>query len=245
MIEMAHIPPIPRAWSIDLHVHTPESTCYSEPVVTPEQIVDAAIAVGLEALAITDHNTTAAIDKIRSAADRRGLFIFPGAEISTAWGHVLGIFDLDTPATWIDGMLEKLGIPGGGRGDGTQLAPVGMEQVVHEIANAGGLAIAAHVDRWPSGLLHANASLKDKLRLLNSQDLSALEITVPGNKQLWNAGQVRTYPTKLACVQGSDAHATGEIGRRRVHVTMEKLGLAGMREALAHHENRIMFPDQR
>ena len=37
---------------VDLHVHTPRSMCYSDKSVTPQQIVDAAVAAGLEAIAV-------------------------------------------------------------------------------------------------------------------------------------------------------------------------------------------------
>jgi PHP family Zn ribbon phosphoesterase len=232
-----------KAWSVDLHVHTPESTCYSEPAATPEYTVDAAVAAGLDAIAVTDHNSTAALDRVRLAAGKRGLFVFPGMEVSTASGHVLGIFDLDTAADAIADVLEWLGIPHEARGDGTRIANVGMDEVFRAIGNAGGLAIAAHVDRWPSGLLHSCASLTDRVRLLSSEYLSALEITVPGNKHLWNTGQVAHIPRKLACVQGSDAHAPAEIGRRRVLVTMAQVNLASLREALAHNDTSIVFPD--
>ena len=225
-------------------MHTAESTCYGERGATAEDIVDAATATGLDAIAITDHNTTAALDKVRSAARRRDLFVFPGVEISTSAGHVLGIFDLDTAASVIDGVLERLGIAPDGRGDGTRTANGGMDRAFQTIVEAGGIAVAAHVDRWPSGLFHASASLRDRLRLLNSEYLSALEITVPSNRHLWNAGQIPDFSRKLACVQGSDAHAPHEIGRRRVHIAMITVSLASLREAFANCSTAIVFPDQ-
>ena len=44
---------------IDLHVHTPASTCFPDKNITPENIVKAALSKGLSAIAITDHNTGA------------------------------------------------------------------------------------------------------------------------------------------------------------------------------------------
>ncbi len=240
---MPHPEGSPERWSGDLHVHTPASNCYSEPATTAECIVDAAVAAGLDAIAVTDHNSTAALDSVRLAAGKRGLFVFPGMEVSTTSGHVLGIFDLDTGARVIDDVLERLGISRDARGDGTRIANAGMEEVFQAIAYAGGMAIAAHIDRWPSGLLHSSASLNDRVRLLNSEHLSAVEITVPGNKYLWNAGQVAHTAKKLACVQGSDAHAPAEIGRRRVLVTTGEVSLACLREAFVRNDTGVVFPD--
>jgi hypothetical protein len=50
------------------------------------------------------------------------------------------------------------------------------------------------------------------MRIHDNKYLNALEITVPQSKSLWNSGQVRNYPKKYACIQGSDAHAPGVPG---------------------------------
>jgi hypothetical protein len=77
-----------------------------------------------------------------------------------------------------------------------------------------------------------------------SQYLSALEVTIPQNKGLWNAGQVRGYPKKYACIQGSDAHALDEVGRRPVYIQMERVGLAALRSVFVDYEDGIVFPHQ-
>jgi hypothetical protein len=231
-------------WSIDLHVHTPQSTCYADSGTTPEQIVEAALAAGLDAIAITDHNTAAAVDRVRQVGSRCGLLVFPGIELSTRWGHVLGIFSPDTETSLIEGIVARFGIRREWRGDAAQIATTGIEEILWTIAGAGGLAIPAHIDRWPSGLLHANVPLRDRVRLLSSEYMNAVEITVPVNRPLWNAGQVPNYPGKLACVQSSDAHAPGEIGRRRVDIVIKTPGLASLREALSDFENKVVFPDR-
>jgi len=241
--EMVHIPKKTGPLSVDLHVHTPQSTCYRDKEATAESIVDAAIGAGLDIMAITDHNTTAAIDKVRSVASERGLLVFPGVEVSTASGHVLALFDISATNTAVDGMLERIGIARDAAGDGGRLAKCQMDEVFRAISDAGGLAIAAHVDRWPTGVLHANASLGDKVRLLSSEYLSAVEITIPGDRSLWNTGRIPNVSTKLACVQSSDAHAPSEIGRRRVLITMSEVSLEGMREALSNDGTAIVFPD--
>ena len=47
-----------RFWAVDLHVHTPGSSdAKDEHYGTPGDIVEAALAAGLDAIAITDHNT--------------------------------------------------------------------------------------------------------------------------------------------------------------------------------------------
>ncbi|UCH43051.1 MAG: PHP domain-containing protein [Dehalococcoidales bacterium] len=228
---------------VDMHIHTPASMCYSEKSTTTEEIVFAAIAAGLEAIAVTDHNTAARIEDIRSFASRNGLAVFPGIEISSRGGHVIALFELDTPIKRLEEFLDSAGIPPDGRGNAANMTEDGTEEVFQRIERCGGIAIAAHIERWPSGFLETNQPRQVKMKIHDSHYLSALEITIPQNRSLWNRGEVRGYPKKYACIQGSDAHAPGEIGRRPVYIQMDRIGLAGLRAAFMDYENRITFPE--
>lgn len=225
-------------------MHTPKSMCYSEQSSTPEQIVDAALATGLEIIAITDHNTVEAIGDIRQVAGRKGLLVFPGIELSAKGGHVIALFELDTPVERLQDFLDYVGIAREGWGDAATTAGSGIEEVFQKIEERGGIAIAAHIERWPSGFLETNEPRRVKMRIHSNKYLSALEITVPQSKNLWNTGQVRGYPKKYACIQGSDAHALNEIGRRPVYIQMERVGLAALRSAFLDYEAKIVFPDE-
>ncbi len=229
---------------VDLHVHTPKSMCYSDKSVTPEQIVDAALATGLEVIAITDHNTAEAVDEIRHIAGKKGLFVFPGVELSAKGGHVIAIFELDTPVEKLQDFLDYLGIAREGWGDAATMTSHGMEEALEQIEKQGGIGIAAHIERWPSGFLETNEPRQVKMRIHSNKYLSALEITVPQNKSSWNAGRVRGYHKKYACIQGSDAHAVDEIGRRPVYIQMGQVGLEALRSAFLDYEAKIMFPDE-
>jgi hypothetical protein len=83
-----------------------------------------------------------------------------------------------------------------------------------------------------------------KRAIHGSDHLSALEITVPQNKGLWNAGDVRGYPKQRACIQGSDAHALEDIGRRPVYIRMRDITLDALRVALRAHETEVAFPGE-
>ena len=86
---------------IDLHSHTNESdgTC------TPLELVDRALSTGLEALAITDHDTFAGYDRAAQSARAYGLDLVCGIELNARSDgerrrpvHVLGYF-LQAPPT--------------------------------------------------------------------------------------------------------------------------------------------------
>ena len=70
---------------IDLHSHTIES----DGTLTPAELVEAATAVGLQALGITDHDTFAGYDQAEPLARERGLDLVCGIELSTraSYGH--------------------------------------------------------------------------------------------------------------------------------------------------------------
>lgn len=77
---------------IDLHLHTTASDGRS----TPEALVAEAAAAGIDTLAVTDHDTVAAVDAVRAAASRAGLTMIAGIEITAIHDgrdvHVLGYF---------------------------------------------------------------------------------------------------------------------------------------------------------
>lgn len=233
----------PRFRKLDLHVHTPWSACYSDAAATPQQIVDSALAGGLDGLAVTDHNTFDGVDAIRQAAEGTGVAIFPGVELSTPGGHMLVVFDPRTRVADIAGLLDSLGLAREEWGDGTSVARETAEGVLRQATGWGGLAIAAHIERWPSGFLETTQPRKAKMSIHASEHLGALEITVPQNRRQWNEGLVRGYPRKRACTQGSDAHQPGEIGRRAIYARLDEISLDALRDALRRFTTDIAFPD--
>ncbi len=77
---------------VDLHIHT----SYSDGVFSPEKIVDTAIDVGLEAIAITDHDNVLSYDIALKYAKNKPIEIIPGVEINTLYKgyevHILGYY---------------------------------------------------------------------------------------------------------------------------------------------------------
>ena len=83
---------------IDLHIHTTAS----DGTATPEEVVREASRLGLAAIAITDHDTAAGYERAAAEAEKTGLEVVPGIEISTKYGgavHILGYYiDVASPA---------------------------------------------------------------------------------------------------------------------------------------------------
>lgn len=72
----------------DMHLH---STC-SDGSMTPTELAEAVKAAGLSAAILSDHNTVKGIREFAEAAKRLGFESAGAVEISTTYGHVLGLF---------------------------------------------------------------------------------------------------------------------------------------------------------
>jgi len=96
---------------VDLHSHTDAS----DGTDSPEQIVDNALAAGLHALAITDHDTLAGHDAALPYAKELGLDLLCGIELSTKFKnktvHLLGYFPSGDPGPafreWLTSLQAK------------------------------------------------------------------------------------------------------------------------------------------
>lgn len=85
----------------DLHIHTN----YSDGVFSPEKVMDAAIGVGLEVIALTDHDNVLSYDvaqnyiKELKKEGKKAIEVIQGVEINTMYNnyeiHILGYF-MDT-----------------------------------------------------------------------------------------------------------------------------------------------------
>ncbi len=104
----------PSRW-IDLHSHTNES----DGTLTPEELLQAAKSVGLDALAITDHDTFAGYEKALPSAKAMNFDLVRGIELNsrlklngkaTRWAHILGYFPFGRPSAnflqWLSAQQE-------------------------------------------------------------------------------------------------------------------------------------------
>lgn len=93
---------------IDLHTHTNES----DGSYSPFELIDAAVALGLDALAISDHDTLAGYDRALPRAREKGLDLVCGIELSTKLNgktvHLLGYFLHGPPADGFRGWLGEM-----------------------------------------------------------------------------------------------------------------------------------------
>jgi energy-coupling factor transporter ATP-binding protein EcfA2 len=241
----------------DLHVHT--LLAPGEPIPpnlpSPAAAVAAARQQGIAILGITDHNSIA---NVRVAVSLAGpdLLVLPGIEISTADGHLLGLFSPDNLAGLEDLARDEVLHLRAVTRNGAQRSTRSMADMVQEIHRRDGLAIAAHIDKPDSLLARANpAALND---LLAQPGLAGIEIIQLSNSSLFtdrDTDAVRRQcwverekalgqDAPLARIMSSDAHSPDTVGADREMRTLTRLraddlNFRAVRAALvAHPESR-------
>jgi predicted metal-dependent phosphoesterase TrpH len=100
----------------DLHNHSTRS----DGLLSPTELLELAARTGVDAIALTDHDTTDGLEEANAAAKRVGIAFVPGVEISVSWGdttlHVVGL-NVDPSATALAGGLRAIRDGRNGRGE--------------------------------------------------------------------------------------------------------------------------------
>ena len=78
---------------VDLHLHS----LHSDGILAPAELVERGARLGLQAIALADHDTVAGIDEALAAGCRQGVEVIPAIELSVEYGryqdiHLLGYF---------------------------------------------------------------------------------------------------------------------------------------------------------
>ncbi|MFO7772856.1 MAG: PHP domain-containing protein [Dehalococcoidia bacterium] len=175
-----------RLIKADLHIHT----CYSIDCLTPlEQIVERCLEVGIDCVAVADHNTIAGALQLKQIAPFE---VIVAEEIRTPVGEIMGLF-----------LSEE--VPRG-------LSP---QETISRIRSQGGLVGIPHPFGrsllWNSSMLTSTevVSRVDIIETFNSRTLFSRSMA-----RAWKLAKDRGK----AASAGSDAHTPGEIGRAYVEM---------------------------
>jgi PHP domain len=202
----------------DCHVHSERSHGGE---LTPEQLVAAAREVGLDFIAITEHNTVDTHGVWGPLVDD-DLLVILGQEIVTETGHWLALgIEFGQVIDWRYGLREDL-----------------IDQCVVRVHQAGGLCIAAHPHApYPSGTFAYPFQGFDAVEVWNGKWSSDLPWNADNEAALaeWGRGlaaEIHRGRWRPA-IGNSDVHLRGQIGTPQTVVLAEELGtdavLAGIR----------------
>ncbi len=165
---------------LDPHIH---STYSSDSTASPRDIIKRAKKIGLDAIAVADHNTIkGSLVTIEESKDFEDFVVVPAVEVSSSKGHIV--------ALGIKEDVEK------------GLSP---EETVEKIRSLGGIAVAAHpFVSYRDGLCDSVKELDiDAIETLNSRYIFGYS-----NWKAKNLAERRNLPE----IGSSDAHFIGAIG---------------------------------
>lgn len=244
----------------DLHIHSfGEGGSYdvTDASMTPEGIVDTAIAEQLDLIAITDHNNIANVRPALTYAGGKGLLVVPGVELSTPQGHLLVYFET---ADQLQRFFGKLTIS-----DDRKACHNTIPQCLRFADEFNGFGICAHIE-LDSGLEKAHPKFDAfKQEVFNCPNLLGLEIAnatnsawfshddTDANRRNCVVARCATLGLEdgvdIAKVMSSDAHTLNALGRnasgnrRLTRLKMEAPTFASLRIALNDAAARVRLED--
>ena len=222
---------------VDLHVHSCLSPCADDDM-TPANICGMAYIKGLQAIAVTDHNTARNLPYVKEAADHYGLILLPGMEITTKEEvHLLGYFrDVETAveageffSEHLPKMNNKPDFFGNQLVMNTDDEVVGIEErlligatdldlaeCTKAIRERGGAAVPAHINRGHGLLVNLGLFPEEPVFPVVEvrKELKVNEKLVGGRKRL----------------ESSDAHRLGDILEAVFELPVERFSLGGLFE---------------
>ncbi len=220
--------------------------------MTPDAIVAAAAASGLDMIAICDHNSAENVAAAVAAAAGLPLAVIGGMEITTAEEvHVLGLFGARGGGLEAMQSIVHENLPGRndeaifgeqvicgedgaaiGRSDRLLIGAttLSIERVVEEIHRLGGIAVASHIDREGFGIIGQLGFIPDGLEL----DALGLSPRAAGDGE-WRDVSRRSG---LALVASSDAHRLSEIGAASTSLEIESASFEELKAALESRDGR-------
>lgn len=270
---------------MDLHLHTPGSKDYQEPEISYINILQQAERRGVNIIAFTDHNTVRGyaemLDEIEHLdwLDQSGrinpeeeyrlqeyrrlfekILVLPGFEFTATFGfHILGIFSPETDIRQLEHLLLDLNISPEDLDEGeTNVGATADVLAAYEsIAEAGGIAIAAHANS-SHGVAMRGMNFGGQTRIAYTQDqnLFCLEVTDLDRRgrrttMRFFDGSKPEYPRPMRCIQGSDAHRLNQdpnnrknlgVGERVTEIQLEELTYETIYEVLRGNDFALTRP---
>ena len=196
--------------TVELHSHSELSHDGRDPV---ELLLEQAAAVGLDALAVTDHDEIdASVEAAEQAADH-GLIGIVGMEVSSAAGHILGfgIEELIPPGLSYNETLERIHEQGG-----IAVIPHPFQKSRH------GVAPQISDDQLASA---------DAIEVYNSRLFTG-----------WSNRQAERFAIEygLPMTAGSDAHISEMVGQAITEVGVDDRSADAILEAIRHGRTSVI-----
>ncbi len=228
----------------DFHIHSCLSPCASLEM-SPAAIVRQAKDVGLNAIALTDHNAAFNLPAFASVCQRLDMDCLYGLEVtSVEEAHMLCLFDeLDAALELgervyaslpdIRNQPDRFGdqpiideheeILGFAEKFLISASSYDIGSLLDQVHSLGGLFAPAHIDRAVFGVIA-------QLGFLPEEDFDAVELTPRGRRTL-----AQNYPI----LRNSDSHQLSTIGSACSEFDLDRLSVRNLRECLHAQRDRM------
>ncbi|RAW45203.1 phosphoesterase [Halorubrum sp. 48-1-W] len=196
--------------SVELHSHSALSHDGRDPV---DLLIEQAAAVGLDALAVTDHDEIDASIEAAEMAPEHGLVGIVGMEVTSAAGHVLA-FGIDE--------LVPSGLP--------------FDETLDRIREAGGIAVVPHPFQKTR---HGVAAHVSEEQLANADAIEVYNsrlFTGRANRQAETFAVRRNLPMTA----GSDAHISEMVGQAVTEVGADERSADAILDAIADGRTSVV-----
>ncbi|MFA1610363.1 CehA/McbA family metallohydrolase [Halobellus rubicundus] len=196
--------------SVELHAHSSLSYDGRDPV---DLLLAQARAVGLDALAVTDHDEIDASLEAAAKAEEYGLVGIPGMEVTSEVGHILA-FGID------------------------ELVPAGLsyDETLDRIHEQGGLAVVPHPFQSSRHGVAAHISRDQLARADAIEVYNSRLFTGWANRRAERFATARELP-KTA---GSDAHIGEMVGQAVTEVATDDRSVEGILEAIREGKTSVV-----
>ncbi len=232
-----------KRFKADMHIHSCLSPC-ADLQMSPRRIVDQACKVGLDVIALCDHNSADNVTAAMNIGQERGLSVLPGMEVcSREEVHIVALFQQPEQALEMQAhVYAHLAGDNNVKLFGDQLVvneadeilsenprmligatDLEIRAIVEQVHHIGGLSIASHVDRQAFGIIGQLGFIPDGLAL---DGIEISSRTTPRDARASIDG-IQDYPY----VTSSDAHYLADIGKAHTLLevlkpTLSEIGLA-------------------
>jgi 3',5'-nucleoside bisphosphate phosphatase len=208
----------------DFHIHTALSPCGDEDM-TPNNIVNMAMLNGLDAIAITDHNTVENVAACMKVGERVGVTVIPGMELQTREDvHVICLFaELEKAISFQKLVYDSLPpLNNNEKVFGQQLimdendniieknnrllltsTSISIDEAFEEVKKLGGVFIPAHIDKSANSIIENLGFIPDYLDIKNVEYKSMDKINM-----FLKAGFIKS---SYRLIKSSDAHYLQDI----------------------------------
>lgn len=239
-----------KVYKADFHIHTVLSPC-ADLLMTPGNIIKRALEIGLDIIAITDHNTAGNLEVALKLTKKTPLYIIPGMEVeSSEEVHLLCLFpELNKLLEWERIVYQSLPVL---KNDeeffGYQLKTdlndefiakeerllatatnLSINNIVQEVKKLGGLVIPSHIDR-PHNSIIANLGF-----IPSELDFPFLELSK--SKQPTDLPATILNRGEYSFIKSSDSHYLEDI-KPMVELIMKDISLDEIVMAVCNLEGR-------